>query len=79
MNMHPDQNLNRKLDDLIRIHAAWVEYNSARKRRSGLLRVVAKELNHDLRDATAVRNLLGPAPRLDPELFFELSAPCIRS
>ena len=75
MGMHPDQNPDRLVDELIRIHAPWVEYNSARKRRRHLLRVVAKAVIRILRDATAVRTSLGSAPRLGPELFLKLSVP----
>ena len=73
MGMHPDQNPDRLVDELIRIHAPWVEYNSARKGRGDILRVIAKALNRVLRDNIAVRAPHGPDPRLDPELFFDPS------
>ena len=54
MGMHHGQNPTRSFKDLIRIHSAWFEFNSARKRRGDHLRVVAKGLNRVLLDATAV-------------------------
>lgn len=75
MGMNSDQYPNRSVEDLIRIHAAWVENSSARKIRGDLLRVVAKALNEVLRDATAVGTPLGPAPRINPEFCFEPSVP----
>lgn len=66
MGMHPDQNPTYSVDDLILIYAAWVAYNSAIKLRGDLLQVVVKALNRILRDATAARSSIGPAPSTRP-------------
>lgn len=75
MGMHPDFNSTRSATDVSNLFALWSEYSTARKHREDLLRLSINSLNRVLHEAVVTRMPDGPAPALDPELYFEPSVP----
>ena len=75
MGMHPDSNSIRSPADVETLFALWSELSATRKRRGDFLRLAAKSLTRVRDDAVSVRIHDGPAPALDPELYFEPTVP----
>ncbi|KAE9354704.1 hypothetical protein PR003_g3229 [Phytophthora rubi] len=75
MGLHPAYHEGLTYDELAEMHAFWVQYRLARKRRSDALRALLSFLTDDL--YSAVMNTLNglAAPEADAELFFEPSVP----
>ncbi|KAE8973868.1 hypothetical protein PR002_g26072 [Phytophthora rubi] len=75
MGLHPAYHEGLTYDEVAEMHALWVQYRLARKRRSDALRALMSFLTDDLYSAV-MKNLNGlAAPEADAELFFEPSVP----
>ncbi|KAE9268911.1 hypothetical protein PR003_g31297, partial [Phytophthora rubi] len=75
MGLHPAYHEGLTYDQVAEMHALWVQYRLARKRRSDALRALMSFLTDDLYSAV-MKNLNGlAAPEADAELFFEPPVP----
>ncbi|KAE9279325.1 hypothetical protein PF008_g28398 [Phytophthora fragariae] len=75
MGLHPAYHEGSTYDEVAELHALWLQYRLARKRRSDALRALMTFLTEDLYSA-AMKKLNGlAAPEVDAELFFEPSVP----
>ncbi|KAE8893722.1 hypothetical protein PF003_g22067 [Phytophthora fragariae] len=75
MGLHPAYHEGSTYDEVAELHALWLQYRLARKRRSDALRALMSFLTDDLYSAV-MKNLNGlAAPEADAELFFEPSVP----
>ncbi|KAE8905055.1 hypothetical protein PF003_g10992 [Phytophthora fragariae] len=75
MGLHPAYHEGSTYDEVAELHALWLQYRLARKRRSDVFRALMTFLTEDLYSA-AMRKLNGlAAPEVDAELFFEPSVP----
>ncbi|KAE9043817.1 hypothetical protein PR002_g3128 [Phytophthora rubi] len=75
MGLHPAYHEGSTYDEVAELHALWLQYRLARKRRSDALRALMTFLTEDLYSAV-MKKLNGlAAPEADAELFFEPSVP----
>ncbi|KAE9096299.1 hypothetical protein PF006_g23814 [Phytophthora fragariae] len=75
MGLHPAYHEGSTYDEVAELHALWLQYRLARKRRSDALRALMTVLTEDL--YSAAMNILNglAAPEADAEFFFEPSVP----